>query len=36
VRYDSAMSHIDTTVHYRYFTVEERLTDLRRSILSRM
>ena len=33
VRYDSAVSHIDTTVHYRYFTVEERLTDLRRSIL---
>ena len=33
VRYDSAVSHIDTTVHYRYFTVEERLTDLKRSIL---
>lgn len=33
VRYDSVVSHIDTTVHYRYFTVEERLTDLRRSIL---
>ncbi len=33
VRYDSAVSHIDTTVHYRYFTVEERATDLRRSIL---
>ncbi|MCB9183082.1 MAG: PD40 domain-containing protein [Flavobacteriales bacterium] len=33
VRYDSTISHIDTTVHYRYFTVEERLTDLRRSIL---
>ena len=33
VRYDSAISHIDTTVHYRYYTVEERKTDLRRSIL---
>ena len=33
VRYDSAVSHIDTVVHYRYFTVEERKTDLRRSIL---
>lgn len=33
VRYDSAISHIDTTIHYRYFTVEERKTDLRRSIL---
>lgn len=33
VRYDSTVSHIDTTVHYRYFTVEERSTDLRRSIL---
>lgn len=33
VRYDSTVSHIDTTVHYRYFTVEEQLTDLKRSIL---
>lgn len=33
VHYDSTVSHIDTTVHYRYFTVEEQLTDLRRSIL---
>lgn len=33
VHYDSAVSHIDTTVHYRYFAVQERLTDLRRSIL---
>lgn len=33
VRYDSTISHIDTAVHYRYFTVEERLTQLRRSIL---
>lgn len=32
-RYDSAISHIDTTVHYRYFTVEDRLTDLRRGLL---
>ena len=33
VRYDSAVSHIDTIVHYRQFTVEEQLTDLKRSIL---
>ena len=33
VRYDSVVSHIDTTIHYRYFTVEERLSDLRRSVL---
>ncbi|HMC98349.1 MAG TPA: hypothetical protein VKG92_11875, partial [Flavobacteriales bacterium] len=33
VRYDSTISQIDTTVHYRYFTVEERLSDLRRSVL---
>jgi hypothetical protein len=33
VRYDSVVSHIDTTVHYRYFTVEEQVTNLRRSIL---
>lgn len=33
VRYDSAISHIDTTIHYRHFAVEERKTDLRRSIL---
>ena len=33
VRYDSTVSHIDTTVHYRYFTVEEQLTRLKRSIL---
>ena len=33
VRYDSVVSHIDTSIHYRYFTVQERLTDLRRSIL---
>lgn len=33
VHYDSTISHIDTTIHYRYFAVEERKTDLRRSIL---
>jgi len=33
VRYDSTISHIDTTVHYRYFAVEERLSDLRRGVL---
>ncbi len=33
VRYDSVVSHIDTTIHYRYFTVQEQLTQLRRSIL---
>ena len=33
VRYDSTVSQIDTVVHYRYFTVEERLSDLRRSVL---
>jgi len=33
VRYDSAISHIDTVIHYRYFTVEDRVTDLRRSIV---
>ena len=33
VRYDSAVSHIDTTIHYRHFAVEERLSDLRRSVL---
>ncbi|MBK9762929.1 MAG: PD40 domain-containing protein [Flavobacteriales bacterium] len=33
VRYDSTISHIDTTVHYRYFSVVERATDLQRSIL---
>lgn len=33
VRYDSAISYIDTAVHYRYFTVEQRLTDLKRGLL---
>jgi hypothetical protein len=32
-RRDSAVSYVDTTVHYRYFTVEERMSNLRRSIL---
>jgi hypothetical protein len=31
--YDSAVSGIDTTVHYRYFTRESRVTDLKRGIL---
>ena len=29
---DSTISHIDTTVHYRYFTVEEPVTRYKRSI----
>ena len=33
VRYDSAVSRVDTTVHYRYFTRTERISRLRRSIL---
>ena len=33
VHYDSAVSHVDTTVHYRYFTRNERLTDFKRSII---
>ncbi|MBK6777698.1 MAG: PD40 domain-containing protein [Flavobacteriales bacterium] len=33
VHYDSAVSHVDTTVHYRYFTRSERLTNFNRSIL---
>ena len=31
--FDSVVSHIDTTIHYRYVTDTERLTDHRRSIL---
>ncbi|MCB0818961.1 MAG: hypothetical protein KDB77_15735, partial [Flavobacteriales bacterium] len=31
--FDSVVSHIDTTIHYRYVTDTERLTDYRRSIL---
>ncbi|MBS1937018.1 MAG: PD40 domain-containing protein [Bacteroidetes bacterium] len=31
--YDSAVSAVDTTIHYRFFTVAERVTDYRRSIL---
>jgi len=30
-RIDSAISHIDTTIHYRYFTVSHLLSDLPRS-----
>lgn len=33
VHYDSAVSRVDTTVHYRYFTRNERLTNYNRSIL---
>lgn len=33
VRYDSAVSHVDTTVHYRYFTRNERVTDFNRGAL---
>ncbi|MBK8613284.1 MAG: PD40 domain-containing protein [Flavobacteriales bacterium] len=33
VTYDSAVSGIDTTVHYRYFTSEARVTDLKRGII---
>lgn len=32
-RYDSAVSAVDTTIHYRYFTVAERVTDSKRGIL---
>lgn len=32
-QYDSAVSAVDTVVHYRHFTVAERITDYRRSIL---
>lgn len=33
VKYDSVVSHIDTTVHYRYFAVSEPLARHNRSIL---
>ena len=33
IRTDSAISHIDTTVHYRYYSRIERVTHLKRSIL---
>ncbi|MCB0793213.1 MAG: PD40 domain-containing protein [Flavobacteriales bacterium] len=33
VVYDSVVSHIDTTVHYRYFAETERLSRYRRSII---
>lgn len=32
-RYDSTVAAVDTTIHYRYFTTEQRLTDLKRGIL---
>lgn len=32
-RYDSAVSAVDTVIHYRYFTTEQRLTDYKRGIL---
>lgn len=32
--YDSVISHIDTTIHYRRFTTTERISDLDRSILN--
>lgn len=32
--YDSVISHIDTAIHYRRFTVTERISDLDRSILN--
>jgi len=33
VRYDSVVSHVDTTIHYRYFAVNDRITRGRRSVL---
>ncbi|MBV6405867.1 MAG: PD40 domain-containing protein [Flavobacteriales bacterium] len=33
VRYDSVVSHVDTTIHYRYFAVNDRLSRGRRSVL---
>ncbi len=32
-RYDSVVSAVDTVIHYRYFTVAERVTDNKRGIL---
>lgn len=32
-RFDSTVSHVDTTVHYKYFAVVNPLTDYKRSIL---
>jgi len=32
-KYDSVISHIDTTIHYRRFTTTHRISDLDRSIL---
>ena len=33
IRFDSAISHIDTTVHYRYFGKKEQLTDYSTNII---
>ena len=33
IRFDSAISHIDTTVHYRYFGKREQLTDYSANII---
>lgn len=33
LKFDSVISHVDTTIHYRYVITQERLTDRRRSIL---
>ena len=33
IRFDSAISHIDTTVHYRYFSKQEQLTDYSTNII---
>ena len=32
-QFDSTISHVDTTIHYRKFSTSSRLTNLRRSIL---
>jgi len=31
--YDSTIARVDTTIHYRYFTTEQQLTDMRRAPL---
>jgi hypothetical protein len=33
-RFDSAINYVDTTIHYRYFTHQQQLTNYTRSILS--
>lgn len=32
-RFDSAISHIDTTIHYRYFAISEPVTNYNRSLM---